>query len=353
MSQTRDLLLEIVSEIEAPGLVVAVCDRREILWHHTRGHADREARSSADLDTLFSACSITKTFTATAILMLRDAGLLALDEPLHESVPEASALRYPTTDCSPITLRHLLTHTSGLPRGIRDLRGVLRREPDERELLEHLSNVTLERAPHEERSYSNLGYALLGIAVARRSGKSYTSYVEEQIFAPLGITEATFDPENHSATHATPHDMRDGGFFPQALWKHGAYVPVGGLYASARALVHWVQYQLSAWPPRDDLDPARPLRRSTVRESHRIGGLQRAGRNGSGLGWAIERGGLGHVVHHSGGSPIGYSSFAGFEPNVGVGIVGLANADVGLEASLVRLLHAFAVSRGLVEDRRR
>lgn len=351
----NDVLLPNLAEIRTPGIAVAICDRNGIVWSHARGHADGNGRVAFDLDTISSACSITKTLTAAAILVLRDAGLLFLDEPIAAIVPEARAIRYPTADCAPMTLRHLLTHTSGLPRGIRELRAQLRREPEERELLEHLGTISLEYAPHTQQKYSNLGYALLGMVVARRSGMPYSTFVKERVLEPLGIQDAAmFEPDERLEHAAVPHSNRDGAMHPAPRWNHGSYAPAGGLNASVQSLVRWIRYQISAWPPRDEPDDARPLSRSTLRESHRIGGLQRPGRNGSCLGWAIDRGsGVGDLVHHSGGSPIGYASFAGFEPTLGIGIVGLANADVDLEGPLGKVLQAFAVSRGLIEDRRR
>ncbi|MDI3285978.1 serine hydrolase domain-containing protein [Polyangium sp. 15x6] len=348
------VLHELIGEVEAPGLAVAICGRNGILWHHARGHADAERSVPVDLDTPFGTGSITKTFTAAAILALRDDGILKLDEPLVESIPEAAALRYPTKDSAPITLRHLLTHTSGLPRGVRDLRGELHREPNDDELLAHLASVRMARAPGVDDEYSNLGFALLGIVVARRSGQPYASFIKERILDPLGMTTSTFAPEVLGEHLATPHKNRDGVLGPNRLWEHAAYTPVGGLYASTRDVIRWISFQLAAWPPRDDPDPARPLRRATVRESHRVGGLHRIGRRGKGLGWSIKADSpLGEIVWHNGGLPMGYAAFCAFEPTVGVGLVALTNALVDMDDRMFKTLAKYAVSRGLVEDRRR
>jgi CubicO group peptidase (beta-lactamase class C family) len=118
--------------------------------------------------------------------------------------------------------------------------------------------LSLDRAPAVERSYSNLGYALLGIVVTRRSGKPYEAFVIERILAPLGMVTATFDPARLGNRFATPHKDRDGVLGPNKPWPHGAYMPVGGLYASARELGHYINFQLSAWPPRDDPDSGLP-----------------------------------------------------------------------------------------------
>lgn len=347
------MLSEELAGLKSPGLVVAICDRTGILWHHASGHADADGHIAVDLDTLFCVGSVTKCFTAQAILILRDDERLTLDEPLSLSLPEASALRYPTRDSPLITLRHLLTHTSGLCRGVRDLRGELGREPNESELLQHLATMTLERPPGIREEYSNLGFALLGIVVTRKSGTSYDEFTTARLLAPLSMDTATFHPGNLGRRFATPHRERKG--VPKA-GEHkpgGAYTPVGGLCASARELVRFVSFQLEAWPSRDDPDTG-PLRRATVRESHRVGGLQRVGRQATGLGWGIMKDSIvGEVVWHNGECPWGFKAYVAFEPNVGIGIVGLANLGIDFDGPLLRFLGKYAISRGLVEASRR
>jgi CubicO group peptidase (beta-lactamase class C family) len=358
MLETNDALdrtlREPIGGIETPGLVVAICDRTGILWHHARGHADAGGDVPVDLDALFCIGSVTKSFTAQAILILRDEGALSLDEPLRRSVPEADTLKYPTRDSLPITLRHLLTHTSGLPRGVRDLRRTLGREPDEGELLDHLAMVTLERAPGIEDSYSNLGYALLGIVVQRCSGQPFDAFITERILAPLSMITATFHPERGGARLVTAYkERRSGGLRPNEHQPMRAYDPAGGLCASARELARFISFQLDAWPPRDDPESGLPLRRATVRESHRVGGHQRIGLGKKGLGWSILRDAILREVVWRNGATSGYNAYAGFEPDLGIGILGLANADTKLERPLEATLGAFAIARGLVQDRPR
>jgi len=350
-----ELLVPVIFGLPVPGTVVAICDRNGMVWHHARGHIgpmDRDGAAPAGLDTVFGVSSVTKTFTAAAILALRDAGALSLDEPLYAIVPEARALQYPTTDCAPITIRHIWTHTAGLPRSVRHLRGHVREEPGEADLLQLLPAVRLERAPHVERADSHLGYALLGLVVARRGGISYRTFIEERIAQPLGMTTVTFDPTRASERLATPHKNRRGVLGPNSLREHGVYVAAEGLYTSVRDLTRWLTFQLSAWPPRDDPDAGLPLKRSTVRESHRVGGLQRVGRNDFGLGWSIERGALGDLVFQDSTGTMGYKAFIAFEPDLGIGIVAAANAEIELSDSIVRTLGAFAASRGLIDARR-
>ena len=133
-----------------------------------------------------------------------------------------------------------------------------------------------------------------------------------------------------------------------------AYRAASGLYGTVAELCAYGSAHLSAWPPRDESDPAKPLRRATLRETHRPAGFHRVGRHSQGLGWLIERDPVvGDIVFRDGASLSGYSSFIGFEPDVGIGAAALANADSDLKKPLFDLMGRYKVAHGLLEDWRR
>lgn len=337
---TRDLSRPLLS-VDVPGLAVAVCDSSDVRWSYQRGtlHAARE--EPVGLNTRFNIVSITKTFTAMAVLILRDAGLLHLDTPIEEWLPEALAIRYPTEDSARITLRHLLTHTSGLPRGVREARKRLGRDLTASEVLANLDKLSLDFSPGTDRRYSNLGFALLGIIIARVSEVETRQWLTQEVLTPLKLNETSWLPEV-SASLAAPH--RRAG----AEWRAGspevvdAYAPVSGLYSSISDLCRYVGFHLRAWPPRDGA-PERPLRRASVRESHLAAGWQIASDRMKGLGWGILHDSrLGPIVYHDGGTPVGYSASVMFLPASDLGVVALANAEVDLERPLRAVLGAYA-----------
>lgn len=141
-------------------------------------------------DTVFQIASLTKQFTATAIMQLQEQGKLKVSDPICKYVDDCPAA------WQPITLRHLLTHTSGiknyssLPGWDEDLG---RRTYRRFELVNLFRNLPLEFAPGEKYKYSNSGYVLLGLAIERTSGKSYGDYLHDRIFAPLDMTHTVFD----------------------------------------------------------------------------------------------------------------------------------------------------------------
>lgn len=131
-------LMAIPDAIDVPGLMVAIFNRTGLLWSAVRGVRDAESGAPLDLSTWFPLGAITQTLTAMAIVGLRDAGALSLDDPISRHVPEALGFRYPTKDSAPITLRHLLTHTAGLSPGARELRKLFGDDPSEPDLLAHI-----------------------------------------------------------------------------------------------------------------------------------------------------------------------------------------------------------------------
>ncbi len=348
-----DLLGRAVSDIDAPGVAVAIFGRNGLLWHAVRGVCDAEKPEPVGLSTRFALDAVTHTFTGMAMMMLRDAGALSLDDPLVRTVPEAAALRYPTTDSPPITLRHLLTHTSGLPRGARELRKDIGHEVGEADFLAHVASLDLDFAPGTAGSSSNLGFALLGIVIQRVSGEPYGALITRRILGPLGLASMSFQPgEPLAAPHRKPEG---GGFRPRSRPRQpeACYQAAIGLHGSVLDLARYGCVHLGAWPPRDGPDAEIPLRRATLREAHRPGGFHRVGRNSQGLGWLIERNPVvGDVVWRH-GSSFGYSSFIGFEPDVGIGAAALANIDIDIEKPLFDLLGKYKVAHGLIEDWRR
>ncbi|MCA9637882.1 MAG: beta-lactamase family protein, partial [Myxococcales bacterium] len=143
------------------GLAAAVVIDGEIAWFRAWGHRDPARGLPIERDTLFGIGSITKTITTLAILRLRDEGRVDLDRPAAEYLPELEQIVYPTADSPKITIRQILTHSSGLPR-MGNFPEYPETPPDRAELLATLAGLGLERAPGEGRHYSNLGFQLLG-----------------------------------------------------------------------------------------------------------------------------------------------------------------------------------------------
>ncbi|WP_437586034.1 serine hydrolase domain-containing protein [Sorangium sp. So ce1000] len=340
-----------------PALALGVVIDEELAIRAVLGARDAAAGGAVDEHTRFRIGSVAKALTAAAILRLRDEGRLSIDAPAARYLPALAGVVYPTRDARQITVRDLLTHSSGLPRlGVFSPASTTR-DVTEREILATLDGFGLESAPGTETSYSNLGYSLLGLLVARTAGVPYRRYMSDALLGPLGMRDAAWDASQvPPGALASPHVRGEGGAVtPIQPWRLGASEATAGLYASLSDMGRFVGFQLAAWPARDAPETG-ALRRSTVRESHmmaRNGSAFAAagGDGGPGLGWHVrEDCDLGHVVFHN-GLIDGYSASVMLLPQRGVGVVALANlAGADLESLNAEVLGRLAAT-GAMEAR--
>lgn len=320
-----------------PGIAYGVIVDGRLLHVAAVGLRDVGQRAPVDTSSVFRIASMTKSFTALAILQLRDAGKLSLDDPAERYVPELKALRYPTSDAPRITIRHLLSHSAGFPED--NPWGDQQLERTEAELSALIrSGIPFARAPGLEYEYSNFGFAILGRIVVNVSGLSYPRYLQERILRPLGMTSTTMEAREVPASRlAHGYRLRDGEWLEEPALPDGSFGSMGGMLTSSADLSRWVGLLLGAWPPRDG--PESPvLKRSSLREMQlitRFSGATAVARTG-GQGLQMTAGGyafglrvsqnclFNHIVAHSGGLP-GFGSQMRWLPEYGVGIVALGN----------------------------
>lgn len=340
-----DALVEAhVRDKKLPSTVLGIVVDGALVHTAAFGVIDVTTQAKPDADTLYRIGSITKSFTALALLALRDEGALSLDDPLSRFVPEAHEILYPTRDTPPITLRQVLHHRAGLPRMGRYVAHWGERATTERELVEALSGLTLERAPGTEFLYSNFGHSLLGLVVGRASKSSLRGFVGAKVLAPLGMTSTVWDTGGVAASRvATPYHRRADGA-PEATKTPdlGATEGSGGLYSSLRDMARYAAFQLAAYPPRSEPDSG-PVRRSSVREGHTLAiksspmrvtvredakpgdSAVKASTNAYGFAWGVaETCDIDRIVGHNGAID-GYVASIQVLPERGVGVISLAN----------------------------
>ncbi|WP_433936605.1 serine hydrolase domain-containing protein [Sorangium cellulosum] len=335
---------------ELPGFTIGVVVGGELAYARGFGARDPASSEAPDADTVYRVGSITKTFTAAAILQLRDEGKLALDDPASRYLPELAKVVYPTSDSPPITIRHLLTHSSGLPRLGRFKYSDPSRDVTEAELRAAVPGAMLEYVPGTKEAYSNFGFALLGLVVERASGHRYRDHVSERLLAPLGMSSSFWEQRAVPPGRlATGHRKRAGKLEPAPHWRFGASEAAGGLYASLRDMARYTAFQLSAYPPRSG-DDAGPLRRSSIREAHTTARPARlwvepaaaegrhavdATATGYAYAWRAHQSCEDDAVVRHNGAADGYSALVELYPRAGVGLVLLvSHADADTEALL-------------------
>src|SRR6266700_2880719 len=321
-----------------PGLAFGIVTGGELV--HAAGLGERHLGGPPPDDgTVFRIASMTKSFTASAILTLRDDGLLKLDDLAEDYVPELRGWPLVSPDSARISIRHLLTMTARfLAKG-----------------------VSFNCATGTRFEYSNLGYAILGRVITAITGMAYPDYVRHRLLKPLGMTRTGYEAEEFEVPQqagglagvARGYRRSPGGWSEVAFDPAGAFAPMGGIFSCVRDLTRWVAGFAAAFPPGQD-DDTHPLRSASRREMQLPQVL---------TGWAIaasfpgdgassapatygfglfvdEHPALGRIVSHSGGYP-GFGSNMAWHPATGTGVIALGNSTYASMAPLAaRLLEA-------------
>ncbi|MEO7963828.1 MAG: serine hydrolase domain-containing protein, partial [Gemmatimonadaceae bacterium] len=254
---------------KVPGFAYGIIVDGAVVHVSVGGLRELASKSPIDSSTVFRIASMTKSFTALAILQLRDAGKLSLEDPAEKYVPELKGLRYPTTDAPRITIRHLLSHSAGFPEdnpwGDQQLSAT---NEDMARMMR--AGIPFSNAPGTNYEYSNFGFAILGRIVANVSGIPYTRYVRERILTPLGMTSSALQTAEVPARRlAHGYRLQDGKWLEEAQLPDGAFGSMGGMLTSIADLGRWVAFMLDAWPARDGAERG-PVKRSSVREMQQV-----------------------------------------------------------------------------------
>jgi D-alanyl-D-alanine carboxypeptidase len=319
-----DRVTELLAKHGLPGAAVGVVRDQELVWSQGFGLADVETGRAPDEHTLFRVASITKTFTATAIVQLRDEGKLQLDDPLVRYLPELAAARNPFGPIEDVTLLRMLTHRSGLMGEPPLDHWETLRFPSMAEILDSLPRVQVAIEPDSAFKYSNLALALLGEVVTRVSGRPYTEHVRTRILEPLGMASSGFElSETLRARLAIgygAHPFEDAGTPTPHPLLNGE-TSAGQLYSSVHDLARWIALQLRA----DDPEGETPvLSQRSLRDMHRPRYMEPDWTAGYCLGWLAARRGDEVVLRHS-GALHGYMSEVRFSKARKLGVIVLLN----------------------------
>jgi D-alanyl-D-alanine carboxypeptidase len=312
---------EIAGDIQAhglPGLSIAVTHGDEILWHHDYGVADLARGDKVGPATRFRLGSISKLFTALAILQLRDAGKLDLDDRVTKTLPWF----HMAGDAHPaLTIRELLLHLSGLPADAPGVSWTDRVMPSSEQVIQGLPQIEPAIPAESTWKYSNLGYVLLGFVVEAASAESYAGYIESHVLKPLGMTETLVEPEPQTPHLAIGYGARgpDGVRDPRAFLPMGAMAPAAGITSTVFDMA-----RLAVWALQDGDGPVLSARsrREMLRSQADFSDFS----GGQGLGWEIRPAGKALRIGHA-GKAAGYAGKLEIEPASGLGVVVLVNAD--------------------------
>jgi CubicO group peptidase (beta-lactamase class C family) len=298
---TRQIIREMIAADGIPSISVAVIRDGRIVWEEGFGWANREQRIAATPQTMYYTASVTKTFTTTALMLLRARNRLDLDRAVNDYLGPGAKLSSPHSNPADATIRRLATHTAGLttynPTASFPIAEQIRRYG------------ILFWPPGERFDYSNLGPLVLEEVVARTSGKTYADFIREEVFVPLGMRRAAIGVPQKFQAYAAQRYSAAGGRTPPAD---------SGIYCSAHDLAMFAMFHLKSHrqDQRRILDDASidAMQRETVP----------AGSKRYGLGWwADNRFAFSSVVAN--GGTLSDQAWLWLAPSEGIAVIVLSN----------------------------
>jgi len=309
------------------GISAGVVVGRDLVWAQGFGWADVGRKIPAGVNTVYRVGSISKSFTAVALLQIRERGYLELDHPVGGVLPELAQLPDRPAGADPITFRHLASHTAGLIREPR-LEGAAEGPLEfwEDQILASIPTTSFYAPPGQSYRYSNIGFGILGYSLSRVTGIPFMELVDASILRPLGMHSSGFvvTPAIHeqmATGYVRGRDGRIDAEFPyRELVGRGYKVPNGGIFSTVGDLGRFVAGLTGAAAvPMLGPEGRRLIRTSQTPED----GAQYS------FGFSIsQREGSPDLIGH-GGSVAGHNAHMIFEPESGIGVVLLRNYGGG------------------------
>jgi CubicO group peptidase (beta-lactamase class C family) len=317
----RREIRRLVDSTGVASVTVAVARDGEIWWEEGFGYADLARRIPADPSTLYSLASISKPFTATAVMQLVEQGRVDLDRPVDDYLGGVRITGL-AGDRAGATVRRVLSHTAGLPLHYHFFYKGDTTPPDVRRAIARYGRTVF--PPGEVYSYSNLGFGILGEMAGQVAGTSYESYMRDRVFRPLGLTSTTIGTGEGIANSAVRYD---GAHRPIPYYDFD-HRGASAIYSSAHELVRFGMFHLKQQPRDAPATWKRVLADSTIERMQRIA-TPGDSSSGYGLGWFVDDD-LGiRRVRHTGGMP-GVATILSLYPTQGLVVVVLSNQSSGL-----------------------
>ena len=303
-----------------PGIAVGVVADQELVWSAGFGFADVAAKLPMTPQTKFRMASHSKLFTATAIMQLREKGKLNLDDPVSKHLPWFT-VKSAGPDEPAITIEHLLTHSSGLPREAGPHWSTY-----EFPTGEQLRNLMPARqaafAPETRWKYSNLAYAIAGQIIEKVSGQTWAEYVQRHIYEPLGMGASSVDSRVAGLTVGYGRRMPDGTRAIVPFVDARGMGAATGITSTVDDMAKFVSAQFRKGPTAG----AQILNTGSLREMHRVRVLENNWMQGNGIGFAVRRDGDKVYVGHGGGYP-GNTTHTLIDLDARVGVIVLTNTN--------------------------
>ncbi len=334
-SAWADVVAEWRTAVEEGGVVgasLALVYDGELVRHETHGMADLSEGRPVDSRTIYHWASITKTFTAIAIMQLRDRGLISLDDPIVRYVPELRDVHNPFGSMEHVTIRHLMSHSAGFRSSTWPWAGSAEWHPHEptewSQLVSMIPYTEIRFEPGSKYRYSNPGFVFLGRVIEKVSGDVYEAYVDKNIFRPLGMRRAYFDvtPWHLRRFRSNHYFVREGRPEAGGLdFNTGITVSNGGLNAPVGDMARYLAFLMESRIEGSDNDAV--LSRNSLKEMWEAVvpiGESALGDSSMGLTFFLYGTEGGQVIGHGGGQRA-FISFISLDPVAKVGAISAFN----------------------------
>jgi len=305
------------------SVTIGIVHDQELVYAKGLGYANVEAKIPATPDTLYRISSQSKIFTAISIMQLRDQNKLHLDDPITKYLPWFKIRNIMPRDV-PITIRHLLMHTSGLPRETGSAYWIDFDFPTIEAVKNKLPELEATYPSETRWKYSNLGPVLTGEIIASVSGQSFASYVEDNILKPLGMVSTSIEvPASQQERLAIAYGryMPDGTRQTVPSIDTKALAPTAGIASTVADMARYVSWQFRLCQS----DQEEVLKASTLREMHRVQWVHPEWKSGWGLGFSIWHRKDRDLVGH-GGRFLGYLTNTRISPKEKTGVIVMTNS---------------------------
>lgn len=308
-----------------PGVIIGLVYDQSLIWTKAYGFADLEKKNLLDEKTLFPVASNTKMFTAIGILKLRDERKLDLDDPVAKYLPWIKKINPNNADVNKITIRHLLTHTSGLPTEANLNYWADTNFPELSEIIREFEKLEICLSTDIRWKYSNLGFAIVGEIISSVSGLTYTDYITKNILEPLNMMGSGFNLDyktGYEFASGYSRLMPDGRRSRSDRYDYKSLTSAGGLNSNITDLSKFASWMFRI----RENNQKEIISGSTLREMQHIYWIDDSWEFGVGMGFFIYHQKPFDMIGH-GGHVAGYHTDFTIIPHEKIAIITLANAD--------------------------
>jgi len=318
--QIDSLIMTVIPDQQGPGGAFMVAQKGKVIYQKAFGKANLELNVNLTPESIFQLGSMTKQFTAVAVLLLEQQGKLKVSDPISKYIPD-----YPTGD--KITIHHLLTHTSGIKdfTKMKLLASIAQKEMTPKMMVDFFKNEPVDFAPGERFEYNNSGYVLLGYLIELVSDETYADFIQHHIFDRLGMDHSYYSSDKKVINNrAYGYQKKENGYVNKAVISFSVPFASGALMSTLGDLLKW----------QNALSHNKLLNTTETQLAFSRYKLNNGELFNYGYGWHIKE--ISHLpVRAHGGSIFGFKSMGVYVPEKDIYVVGLTNCDCNSPTLLI------------------